>query len=362
MKPTPTLSPQQYLDAFIRSRGYSAEQHPVLPCAYHNNPSPLQIASYGVHVVNLINVGNCDALDELMKVGLSPNACNVHGESILNHVCRRVDNVRMLDVLLEAGCVIQTSDQNGRTPLHHACWAVTPNFPMVEKILQRDIRLLYMADSHGNLPLSYIRPEHWSEWLHFFQARREIYWPRTASGANSAAPPLAYVKPHARIIRDPDHALPIDLAKMVSSGKLRIKEAKFLMKTFDHVVSDRPFLNLNFEEEEYDHDYDDTSSYLDDFSSSTSTYDDGDYDDDDEEEGSVDDQSSYNSTDSDTLSESKTTSHSDDDDEDDNYDNDSSDSDEQNLEEENELDTESWYERKKKLQALSSPMQRPIEW
>jgi hypothetical protein len=258
----------------------------------------------------------------------------------------------MLDLLLDAGCVIQTSDQNGRTPLHHACWAVTPNFPMIEKLLNRDIRLLNMADSHGYLPLSYIRQEHWSEWLQFLQARKEIYWPRTVCGDSSAAPPLTQLKPHSRIIRDPDHALPIDVAKMVANGKLRIKEAKFLMKTLDHVVADHAYTNMDFEDEDYDDEYYDNSSYADDISSS-SYYDDDD-DEEEDEEGSDGDESSHCTTESnDTASESKTSSH-----DDDNSDCDAP----PHYVEQYEFDTESWSEMKKTLQGLSSPMLRPIEW
>ena len=353
-KPNPTLSPQQYLDGLIRSRGYSTVSYPVLSSAYHNKPSPLQVASYGVHMVNLVNKGNCEAIEELLKLGLSPNACNAHGESILNHVCRRVEDVRMLDLLLEAGCVIQTSDQNGRTPLHHAFWAVIPNFSMVEKLLERDIRLLYMTDSHGHLPLSYIQKEHWSEWLQFFQTRKDVYWPRTVrSDSSTAPPPLTLWKPHTSMIRDPDHALPIDVAKLVASGKLRIKEAKFLIKTLDHVVADLPFTNMYFDDDEFDDDFDDESSYVDDMSFSS------DDEDDDDEESVGDDDLSYHTNHSiDTTSQWNTNS---------NFDfnnnrNHKNDYNSAGMLDENELDTESWYERNKTLQGLCSPMLRPIEW
>ena len=210
---------------------------------------------------------------------------------------------------------------------------------MVERLLEQDVRLLYMADSHGHLPLSYTRQEHWSDWLQFFQERKEVFWARTVNSDTCAAPPLTHLKPHTRPIRDPDHALPIELVKMVASGTLRIKEAKFLMKTLDHDIVDIPYDHMDFEDEDFDSECDDEDD---------STYDDDSSDSDDEE--SIISDSSDNTTDwNDTASESKTTR---------DYEN----SDHESLEDDDELDTESWYERKKTLRCLSSSMIRPIEW
>jgi hypothetical protein len=209
----------------IRSRGYSAATYSTLKGAYHNKPTPYQLASYGVYVINLIRNSNIEGLQEVLDAGLSPNACNAHGESIVHNVCRRCD-VQVLNVLLEAGCEIQISDDNGRTPLHDACWAPEPNFPLVEKLLERDIRLLYMADSHGHLPLSYTRQDQWSEWLQFLQSKKDMYWPRNTS--SDSAPAMALLEPHSRPIPNPENALSIQLALMVAGGKLKPKEASLL--------------------------------------------------------------------------------------------------------------------------------------
>jgi hypothetical protein len=219
----PTLSPQQYLDAMIQSRGYSTAKHETLISAYYNQPTPLQLASYGVYVIELVRKADEHGLQEVMDLGLSPNACNKHGESILHNVCRRGDS-RMLDVLLQAGCENQVSDDSGRTPLHDACWAAEPNFPLIEKVLERDIRLLYMADIRGHLPLSYTRQEHWSEWLQFLASKKDIYWPRVFSDDENSAPELTFSMPHSRPIPDPDHALSLELARLVAGAKLEPQE------------------------------------------------------------------------------------------------------------------------------------------
>jgi Ankyrin repeats (3 copies) len=214
----------------IQSRGYTATKYTTLSSAYYNRPTPLQIASYGVYVIDLIRTANEPGLQQVMELGLSPNACNTHGESILHNICRRGD-VGMFDIVLQAGCAIQVSDDNGRTPLHDACWAATPNFPMVEKLLERDIRLLHMADNHGHLPLSFTRQDHWSEWLQFLESKKDVYWPRVSSHDKTVPPELTLSMPHSRPIPDPKDSLSLALARMVAESKLTPKEA-YILKTY----------------------------------------------------------------------------------------------------------------------------------
>ena len=217
----------------MHSRGYSASKYVTLLSGYYNKPTQLQLASYGVYIVDMIREGNTEAVQEVLKLGLSPNACNIHGESIVHNVCRRSD-IRMLDVLLQAGCDIQVSDDNGRTPLHDACWAPEPNFPLIEKLLERDKQMLYMMDSRGHLPLSYTRKHHWSEWLQFLQSKKDDYWPRGGSiCCSSEELGLPFSAPNSRPVRDPDGTLTISLTKMVASGKMKPKEARFMQNEFE---------------------------------------------------------------------------------------------------------------------------------
>ena len=252
----PTLSPQQYLDAMIRTRGYSAATYSTLSSAYHNKPTPYQLASYGVYTIDLIRKSDVDGLKEALDLGLSPNACNAHGESILHNICRRCD-VNVLNVLLEAGCEVQVSDDNGRTPLHDACWAPEPNFPMVEKLLELDIRLLYMADSHGHLPLSYTRQDHWSEWLQFLQSKKDVYWPRNSSMDCTGAPTLTTMEPNSKPIPDPENALSIQIAFMFAGGKVKPSEVSILRLLEDESSPE----DDDDDESDYDDDDESDSSY-----------------------------------------------------------------------------------------------------
>lgn len=113
----PTLSPQAYLDAMIRSRGYSTSRFKTLQTAYYNKPTSLQQASYDINLIELVRQGEVAKFRELMSAGISPNPCNQYGESLVHMICRRGAK-EFLEILIENGCSLQVADDYGRTPLH----------------------------------------------------------------------------------------------------------------------------------------------------------------------------------------------------------------------------------------------------
>lgn len=218
------LTPQTYLDAVMRSRGLAVDTYAALATAYYNRPSPLQVASYDVHLIALLKKRDCAALRGCLAAGLAPNPCNTHGESFLHTVCRLGDP-ELLKALLDAGGDLQCADDYGRTPLHDACWSVTPCWESIELILDRDVNLLRVRDCRQALPLSYVQKQHWGEWITFLQARKEKYFPEHGS----APPLLARQRPHSRPAPDPVNALAVDLARMVASGRLTPAEVAVLL-------------------------------------------------------------------------------------------------------------------------------------
>jgi ankyrin repeat protein len=213
----------------IRSRGYSTRRFKTLQTAYYNKPTPLQQASYDVHLIEVVKAGDTEHFGSILKSGISPNPCNSYGESILHMICRRGD-APMLKVLLDNGCVIQVADDYGRTPLHDACWAARPCFEVVELLLERDVRLFHMTDCRGAVPLSYVRKDHWSDWIQFLESKKDFYWKArdlTIEG-EQAAPPLTLQGANTRTLPDPRDSLTCELAAMVASGKMLPEEAEFL--------------------------------------------------------------------------------------------------------------------------------------
>jgi Ankyrin repeats (3 copies) len=216
----------------LMSRGYSSDTHSTLLTAYYNAPTKLQLASYGIYVTDLVRNGRVEKLNEAFALGLSPNACNIHGESIVHTACRLSD-IQTLDVLIKAGCDVQVSDDNGRTPLHDACSSVEPNFRLIEKLLNMDKHLLFLADKRGHLPLSYTRQHHWSLWLQFLESRKNDYWPLHCGIDGSDSPNLTLLMPHSRPVCDPQHALSIDISRMVATGSLKPSEVELLFLNVD---------------------------------------------------------------------------------------------------------------------------------
>jgi ankyrin repeat protein len=215
------VSPQSFLEKMMQARGYSTASFRSVDGGYYCKPTSLQVASYGVKIIQAIRTSDGDLLKRMLDCSISPNACNAFGESAVHMVCRRGHH-KLLKILVDAGCSLQVADDFGRTPLHDACWTVEPSFDCVELILNADSRLLNIVDCRGSPPLSYIRREHWKQWIEFLESKADWYWPPrdVSTEGEEAPPPLVGVPPHSRPIPDPKNAIPVDMAALISSGKL----------------------------------------------------------------------------------------------------------------------------------------------
>jgi Ankyrin repeats (3 copies) len=240
-------SPQEFLDNALKSRGYSVARYNTLDSAYYNPETTLlQQASYGVRLLELIDESNEEGFESCLLAGIHSNPCDEYGASALHRVCRQ-GNVALLEILLDNDCVVQCADDFGRTPLHEACRCERLCLSLVETLMMQDIHLLYMADASGRLPLEYIKPEHWYDYMIFLEPRIDRYWPslnRSTRRSNSTVlsatttceeqktecvqnsqPPLTLLVPGSRPAVDPDNALSTDLAWMVASGVIEPEEA-----------------------------------------------------------------------------------------------------------------------------------------
>jgi hypothetical protein len=239
------VSPQKYLDHVMSSRGYSTEKYKTLQTGYHNKPTVLQNASYDLYLIGIVrscirNRSNDDVyteeslkLQEILQSGISPNPCNSYGESLVHLICRLGDQ-QLLEIMIGNGCSIQLSDDYGRTPLHDAFWSAEPALEVVTTLLFEDLHLIQMTDCRGSLPLDYVRSDHWGIWKNFIHSKKDIFWPNLLSGTSSTASNIVaenaviHDSPNSRPLPDPIHALPLDLAKQVASGKLKPGQAMYL--------------------------------------------------------------------------------------------------------------------------------------
>jgi hypothetical protein len=232
-------TPQQFLDQVLRSRGYSTQSYATLRTAYYNVPTKLQRASYDVHILKvIIRDKDPEALEDLLSCGLSPNACNKYGESLIHKVCK-AGNDKLLQVFLDCGADVQVSDGAGRTPLHNACWggrASRPSFQVFEMILQQDLSMIYMRDHTGALPLQYVRKEQYEVWIQFLKSMLKVHWKpldaQQQAQQQEQRSELTFLPANCRPIQDPENALPIKLAKLVASGRMEPDQAMIANDSF----------------------------------------------------------------------------------------------------------------------------------
>ena len=56
---------------------------------YHRSPTPAQVGRYDLELVRAVRGGNIEKLREIKAGGVSLDACNRFGESVLHMTCRR---------------------------------------------------------------------------------------------------------------------------------------------------------------------------------------------------------------------------------------------------------------------------------
>jgi hypothetical protein len=126
-----------------------------------------------------------------------------------------------------------------------------------------------MTDSRGAVPLSYVRREHWPQWIEFLESKKDTWWP-PITGEDSPSF-LVDVAPNEKPIPEPKNALSVELAGMVASGVMSANEARILQEEGDTVDNTEYDSDEVSDSEDDESDSDDDSSY------------DSDYDSDDDE-------------------------------------------------------------------------------
>ncbi|KAL3943505.1 MAG: hypothetical protein SGBAC_002430 [Bacillariaceae sp.] len=220
---------QQFLDQELAARGYSVKRHASLQSGYHCPPNPLQLASFGNHMNQAVRQTDPQLLVDLLKVGVSPNACNKFGESVVHSVCRRGE-AEKLQILLDHNCSIQVSDDYGRTPLHDACWqSDNPDFDTVRILLAIDRDLMFMTDIRGSTALTYVKKENQEAWISFLKKEMDHYWPKSGMDNKLRVPPLTLESPGSRTLPSQITNLGLDVISLLATGQLSPTEPRLLM-------------------------------------------------------------------------------------------------------------------------------------
>lgn len=231
-----TPTPQEFLDRLLESRGYQTKTYEAIKTGYYSDPTELQKASYHSHFCGLVRANNMRKIRPILECGISLNPCNSLGSSLIHGICRR-GQMGILKLFIMRGAELKIADTYGRTPLHDACWAA--NEPVLETVhlimsITRDFGMFHLTDTRGLRPLDYVREEHHAAWIKFLDSQKDIYWPALSEGSQpNNMSKLVRQEPNSRPLKDPDNALPPDLACMVVAGCIAPVEALVLCQVDD---------------------------------------------------------------------------------------------------------------------------------
>ena len=225
-----------HFEHLLRERGYPLDYHNTLDTGYYAKPTPAQVASYGPFTIGLVKKGMAEELEEALNLGLSPNACNKRGESLLHMACRRgFKNV--VDTFFQQGALLTVADDYGRTPLHDCCWAATPALNLFEDLLLRDKKMLFLKDVRGSLPLAYVHKNDCEIWMKWLDKNIDTFFP--ACEADSYVPSeMALMSPNSSMVPTRQGDLSLEFMHMVSHGELSPSEASVLYNAARQHVED----------------------------------------------------------------------------------------------------------------------------
>lgn len=183
--PDARTNPSDRLRSVLAEAGYPPD--PFVPASdgrllesrgYFLEHTPEQIASYDTAVTAAVRAGNVAALRAMLRDGRDLQCSNRFGESIVHAACRRGSLAVVRFLLDEAGVSLRVRDDQGRTPLHDACWTRVPEFELVRIIVEREPDLLLVCDKRGHSPLGYVRRDHWGAWVRFLDGHRDLLVPK----------------------------------------------------------------------------------------------------------------------------------------------------------------------------------------
>jgi ankyrin repeat protein len=169
----PPTNPVDFIKKAIKEKGYNVVVEMSTTSDLFHSPTDEEISSYTQDVLKVVRERDLDKLRSYVQEGRNLQCCNRFGESLIHLACRRgfTDVVKFL--VEEANCTLYVRDDFGRTAMHDAAWSPEPNYDMMEYLIEKAPQLILMSDVRGHTPFSYVRKEHWKEWICFLEKHNE---------------------------------------------------------------------------------------------------------------------------------------------------------------------------------------------
>lgn len=181
-------SPADFVLSLCQSNGFYANIQPTASCDKFHPPTDEEIELYDLEVMTALKEEKIEVLRRMHEGGRCLQCCNRFGESLLHMACRRgfVEVVKFM--IHEANVSLYVNDDFGRTPMHDACWAPKPNFPLMKLLIENAPEQIFLSDVRGHTPLSYTRRSDWQEWKKWLLEHKDLL--RTAKYCTSDQLPL----------------------------------------------------------------------------------------------------------------------------------------------------------------------------
>jgi hypothetical protein len=159
------VSPLEKLTAILESRGTPYQPVPYISMRdSFVRVTDEMIEAYDAELMGAVHQNDIEKIQELHRAGHLLQCCNRFGESIVHTVARR-GHFEILYFLAQHQVSMRVLCDNGRTPLHDACWTTAPNFKAITFLIRECPDFLFTADNRSLTPLSYVPREVWGMWL-----------------------------------------------------------------------------------------------------------------------------------------------------------------------------------------------------
>lgn len=178
-KVEPVIKPLVFLKSHLLSLGVKVD---VQSCQqlpeFFAEPTQSEIDAYGFDLLNAVRNQDLEALEKFHKEGRPLKCSNQFGESLLHLACRKSFAKVVQFLVRDAQVPLNVKDDFGRNPAHDACWTISPNWELMDLIVEQCPDLFFIEDVRGHTPLDYIRMEHWPTWVKYLSENGEKLKPK----------------------------------------------------------------------------------------------------------------------------------------------------------------------------------------
>ncbi|KAG7338497.1 ankyrin repeat domain protein [Nitzschia inconspicua] len=175
----PVIKPLIFLKSHLLSLGVEVELQSCQQLHdFFMEPSQAEIDAYGFDLLNAVRNQDLEALEKFHKEGRPLKCSNQFGESLLHLACRKSFAKVVKFLIHDAEVPLNVKDDFGRNPAHDACWTISPNWELMDLIVEQCPDLFFVEDVRGHTPLDYVRMEHWPSWIDYLCEKGEKLTPK----------------------------------------------------------------------------------------------------------------------------------------------------------------------------------------